>query len=199
MVSHQASRPLERPVPEALSEVTWAFSVRRDSRKLPHAGGHGPLRGKGVAILAASAQQHERYRLGEIPEASASVSLAHPQDRPHHLIELAGQHSDAPEWYQNAGDRGTVCVHCARTGLWGGWLGNHRLYPEADRPQRPRCPVRVSVGGGGGSPPALGLRTREPRTRPPTCYGGQSMGLLTDDMKRVVEEQRLGFVATVCP
>jgi predicted pyridoxine 5'-phosphate oxidase superfamily flavin-nucleotide-binding protein len=24
-------------------------------------------------------------------------------------------------------------------------------------------------------------------------------GLLTDDMKRVVEEQRLGFVATVCP
>ena len=25
------------------------------------------------------------------------------------------------------------------------------------------------------------------------------MGLLTDDMKRVVEEQRLGFVATVCP
>ena len=25
------------------------------------------------------------------------------------------------------------------------------------------------------------------------------MGLLTDDMKRIVEEQRLGFVATVCP
>jgi predicted pyridoxine 5'-phosphate oxidase superfamily flavin-nucleotide-binding protein len=25
------------------------------------------------------------------------------------------------------------------------------------------------------------------------------MGILTDDMKRVVEEQRLGFVATVCP
>ena len=25
------------------------------------------------------------------------------------------------------------------------------------------------------------------------------MGLLTADMKRVVEEQRLGFVATVCP
>jgi len=25
------------------------------------------------------------------------------------------------------------------------------------------------------------------------------MGLLTDDMKRVVGEQRLGFVATVCP
>src|SRR5712691_1967911 len=29
-------------------------------------------------------------------------------------------------------------------------------------------------------------------------YEGQSMGLLTDDMKRVVQEQRLGFVATVC-
>ena len=25
------------------------------------------------------------------------------------------------------------------------------------------------------------------------------MGLLTEDMKRIVEEQRLGFVATVCP
>jgi uncharacterized protein len=25
------------------------------------------------------------------------------------------------------------------------------------------------------------------------------MGILTDDMRRVVEEQRLGFVATVCP
>jgi len=29
--------------------------------------------------------------------------------------------------------------------------------------------------------------------------GGESTGLLTDDMKRVVGEQRLGFVATVCP
>jgi predicted pyridoxine 5'-phosphate oxidase superfamily flavin-nucleotide-binding protein len=28
---------------------------------------------------------------------------------------------------------------------------------------------------------------------------GETMGLLTPDMKRVVEEQRLGFVATVCP
>src|SRR4051794_9628203 len=25
------------------------------------------------------------------------------------------------------------------------------------------------------------------------------MGILTDDMRRVIEEQRLGFVATVCP
>lgn len=25
------------------------------------------------------------------------------------------------------------------------------------------------------------------------------MGILTDDMQRVVREQRLGFVATVCP
>src|SRR3989442_3666989 len=29
--------------------------------------------------------------------------------------------------------------------------------------------------------------------------GGGSMGILTADMKRVVEEQRLVFVATVCP
>ncbi|HIM48303.1 MAG TPA: pyridoxamine 5'-phosphate oxidase family protein, partial [Dehalococcoidia bacterium] len=25
------------------------------------------------------------------------------------------------------------------------------------------------------------------------------MGVLTDDMKRVVREQRLGYIATVCP
>jgi uncharacterized protein len=29
--------------------------------------------------------------------------------------------------------------------------------------------------------------------------GNASMGILTADMKRVVEQQRLGFVATVCP
>jgi predicted pyridoxine 5'-phosphate oxidase superfamily flavin-nucleotide-binding protein len=29
--------------------------------------------------------------------------------------------------------------------------------------------------------------------------GGESTGLLTADMKRIVGEQRLGFVATVCP
>ena len=28
---------------------------------------------------------------------------------------------------------------------------------------------------------------------------GDTMGILTEDMKRVVGEQRLGFVATVCP
>src|SRR5438105_1293882 len=44
----------------------------------------------------------------------------------------AGQHSDAPEECRNSGSRGTVCVNCARTGLWGGRVGNHRLYPEAD-------------------------------------------------------------------
>src|SRR5262245_23943959 len=31
------------------------------------------------------------------------------------------------------------------------------------------------------------------------CSGARSMGVLTADMKRVVEEQRLGFFATVCP
>src|SRR6516162_2703676 len=29
--------------------------------------------------------------------------------------------------------------------------------------------------------------------------GGAGMGILTNDMRRVVEEQQLGFVATVCP
>jgi hypothetical protein len=31
------------------------------------------------------------------------------------------------------------------------------------------------------------------------AIGSGSMGILTADMKRVVDEQRLGFVATVCP
>src|SRR2546428_9333858 len=52
----------------------------------------------------------------------------------------AGQHSDAPEECRNSGSRGTVCVNCSRPGLWGGRVGNHRLYPEADRLQlRLRC------------------------------------------------------------
>jgi uncharacterized protein len=29
--------------------------------------------------------------------------------------------------------------------------------------------------------------------------GENQMGILTDDMKRIVREQRLGFIATVCP
>ena len=29
--------------------------------------------------------------------------------------------------------------------------------------------------------------------------GGLNMGILTDDMKRVVRQQRMGFMATVCP
>jgi len=41
------------------------------------------------------------------------------------------------------------------SGSVGGWLGNRRLYPEADRPQRQLFPMRVSVSGGGGSPRAL--------------------------------------------
>jgi len=49
-------------------------------------------------------------------------------------------------------------VNCARTGLWGGRMGNHRLYPAADRPQGRRVGVRCVVGGGGGSPPALGTK-----------------------------------------
>ncbi len=32
-----------------------------------------------------------------------------------------------------------------------------------------------------------------------TSAGGAGVGILTEDMKRVVREQRLGFVATVCP
>jgi len=29
--------------------------------------------------------------------------------------------------------------------------------------------------------------------------GDIHMGILTDDMKRIVREQRLGYIATVCP
>ena len=70
---------------------------------------------------------------------AGDVYSAHTQDRPQYLIGRAGQHSDAPEWCRDSGYRGTVCVHCARTGLWGGWLGNHRLYPEADAQKPPLC------------------------------------------------------------
>lgn len=31
-------------------------------------------------------------------------------------------------------------MHCARTGLWGGRMGNHRLYPAADGEQAPLVP-----------------------------------------------------------
>ena len=34
---------------------------------------------------------------------------------------------------------------------------------------------------------------------PKIHWGARDMGILTDDMKRVVRQQRLGFVATVCP
>src|SRR5438132_13158666 len=58
----------------------------------------------------------------------------------------AGQHSDAPEECRNSGSRGTVCVNCARTGLWGGRMGNHRLYPAAhlNRGGRRLCTATIS-------------------------------------------------------
>jgi hypothetical protein len=43
---------------------------------------------------------------------------------------MQGSKSDAPEWCRDSGYRGTVGVHCARTGLGGGRLGNRWLYPE---------------------------------------------------------------------
>ena len=70
--------------------------------------------------------------MGAVPEARADLDLAYTQEHPQHLNGRAGQHSDAPEACHDSGSRGTGCVHCARPGLWGGWLGNRWLYPEAD-------------------------------------------------------------------
>src|SRR5882724_6656845 len=36
-------------------------------------------------------------------------------------------------------------------------------------------------------------------TSKPLLAGDIHMGILTDDMKRIVREQRLGYIATVCP
>jgi hypothetical protein len=35
--------------------------------------------------------------------------------------------------------------------------------------------------------------------RPPHCWSRIHMGILSDDMKRLVRDQRLGYIATVCP
>src|SRR4051812_6577242 len=43
---------------------------------------------------------------------------------------------------------------------------------------------------------AFARRRRQVRRNP---FGGHFVGALSEDMKRVVSRQRLGFVATVCP
>jgi hypothetical protein len=85
-----------------------------------------------VAILAEPSQQRECERRGEVPAAVGDLCSAYTQNRPQHLMGHAGQQSDAPESCWDSGSRGTGCVHCSRPGLWGGRVGNHRLYPEAD-------------------------------------------------------------------
>jgi uncharacterized protein len=47
--------------------------------------------------------------------------------------------------------------------------------------------------------PPLPLQARLLRRRAPELRREAALGVLTDDMKRVVAEQRLGFAATVCP
>jgi hypothetical protein len=80
---------------------------------------------------AATASQASE-RLGAMPAAAGDRRPAATPARPRPLSGLAGPHRDAPEWCRDAGDRGPGGVHRARTGLWGGRWGNHRLYPEAD-------------------------------------------------------------------
>jgi hypothetical protein len=64
----------------------------------------------------------------------------HPRAFTPSAVARPGSTSEAPAGCRDAGDRGTVCVHGARTGLWGGRLGNRWLYPEADRFQRRLTP-----------------------------------------------------------
>jgi hypothetical protein len=42
---------------------------------------------------------------------------------------MQGSKSDAPEWCRDSGYRGTVGVHCARTGLGGGPVGQPLALP----------------------------------------------------------------------
>jgi hypothetical protein len=140
VVSHQSPRAPALPVSAALPEGAGACAVRWHAGQLPPAGGGAPRCGAGVAVLAGPTQQQEGDGLGEMPATAADVSPAHTQERPQYLTGRAGQHSDAPEECRDAGSRGTGCVHCSRPGLWGGRVGNHRLYPEADALQRPLVP-----------------------------------------------------------
>src|SRR5207249_8844831 len=64
----------------------------------------------------------------------------HPRSSTLSDVAMQGSKSDAPEWCRDSGYRGTVCVNCARTGLWGVRLGNRWLYPEGDGCQRPLVP-----------------------------------------------------------
>jgi RNA-directed DNA polymerase len=68
----------------------------------------------------------------------------------HHIgVDLQGSHRSAPEPCHGSGARGTGCVNRARPGLWGGRLGNHRLYPAGDgfqRPLRSRFQPRLTRG-----------------------------------------------------
>src|SRR5262245_19108697 len=58
---------------------------------------------------------------------------------------------------------------------------------------RARAHRRVAGQAAGDGRESLALDRRAP------CKTGQSMGILTDDMKRVLDEQQLGFIATVTP
>ena len=142
MVSHQSARALARPRPDARPEVTRALPVLWESGDHAPAGGGPPLGGAGVAVLAESSQEQEPAPMGAVPEALADLGFAYPQEHPQPLHGRAGQHSDAPESCHDSGYRGTVCVNGARTGLWGGWLGNRWLYPEV----RQGKPETLGVG-----------------------------------------------------
>jgi predicted pyridoxine 5'-phosphate oxidase superfamily flavin-nucleotide-binding protein len=76
----------------------------------------------------------------------------------------------------------------------------HRRTPKLSGPDKSRCwtfgfpanlqKLRIA------STLKVGLATS--RT-PPHCWSRIHMGILSDDMKRLVREQRLGYIATVCP
>ena len=145
MVAHPAARALARPLPDVRPEVARACPVRWDAGAHAHAGGGSPRCGEGVAVRAESSQEPEADPMGAVPGALADRGRAGTQDPPQQRHGRAGQHSEAPEECQDAGDRGTVGVHCARTGLWGGWLGNRWLYPEADANSLRSC-LAAAVG-----------------------------------------------------
>ena len=152
MVSQQSSRAAAIPVPDALPEAARAFPVRRYPGELPPAGGGPALAEKAWRYWLSRRSSKSAIGVGEVRRSCLETYvLPTPRIVHNHLTGYAGQHSDAPEWCRDSGYRGTVCVHCARTGLWGGRLGNRWLYPEADGQQRPlvprsRFPARLTPG-----------------------------------------------------
>src|SRR5262249_8378377 len=104
----------------------------------PLAGRGAPLCGKGVVVLVESTQPYESDELGEMPAVAADVCAAHTQDRPQHLIGRAGSTVMCQRRAETLAPEAPYAF-IANVRVWGGWVGNHRLYPEAAKSVQRAC------------------------------------------------------------